>query len=248
MVGCLAEYACEQPTETLLDFSTQISPAKGKCDFRRLLLSNPKHCLGPWTGGISPVISHKPRVKKGSAPLPVPVLPRVPDQIDRPFSFSQLSNYVYPSPYIREYRNLVKLSHEPANSNRLPELKIKPISLPCLGISNSRSIPSSGSQKSSSVLTKTLCLQNGSVQTLSPDFKLPFLNLENGVLCKKKKASELKKKKHCSKSSLQSCSLVNLGLDLFHHPAMIICPKKITVLKHDGTKNKGKNRLGLPKI
>ena len=74
---------------------------------------------GPWTGGISPVISHKPRVKKGSAPLPVQVLPRVPDQIDRPFSFSQLSNYVYPSPYIREYRNLVKLSHEPANSNRV---------------------------------------------------------------------------------------------------------------------------------
>ena len=47
MVECLAEYACEQPTETLLDFSAQApSSSLVTCDFRRLLLSNPKHYLG----------------------------------------------------------------------------------------------------------------------------------------------------------------------------------------------------------
>lgn len=247
-VGCLAEYLSEQSTDTLLNLSQTLDPDSHHVTCHlRLLLSNPKHHLGPWSRISRDCITpQKTRIKKGSPSSAI--VP--PTQLLHPFSFCHLTNYNYPSPYLREYRNLVSDSQTGhVNSTRLPELKIKPITLPCLGACNSRSVARSGivgPLKSASALTKTLCLQNGSVQSLSSDFKLPFLNIGSGVVPFKKKRGEQNKRKQSSLPN--SCSLVNLGLDLFHRPAIIICPKKITVLKHESSKNKGKNRLGLPKI
>ncbi|XP_063678512.1 uncharacterized protein LOC134814340 [Bolinopsis microptera] len=202
-VGCLADYLSHRSTDTLLNISQTLDPDSYHvtCHFK-LLLSNPKDNLGPWSWKSGESITpQKTRVKKGSPPSAI--VP--PTRLSHPFSFCHLTNYIYPSPYLREYCNLVSDSQpDHINNTRLPELKIKPITLPCLGACNSRSIVSSGP----GILTKTLCLQNGSVQSPSSDFKLPFLNIGSGVVPFKKKRGEQNKRKQ------SSCSLVNPGIRL----------------------------------
>lgn len=251
---CATEFTCEEQTGVLVDLSVpeDISDTVRTCDLKRLILS--QHNIGPWKVGITSVAKHR---KKNSAPpatcRPLSSLPPLP------FSHHNITSCCYPSPFLLDYCDHTQATRGHDNSAKLPELKVKPITLPFLGSTPNRSVSCSGP---STPLTRKLCLQNMSntseqQQLLEvPSAKLPLLRFtggENVIGCYKKKRmstkstkTDLSTKQRTLGSLTRSCSLVSLTVanKMFPPSTMRIETKKMTISE----KIKSKNKFARPKL